>query len=307
MEPISSDREIPRRRQLSGTFLVLIAAFGFSAKAVIIKLGYQHSGQVDAISFMVLRMAMALPFFLITGFWLNKGVEDRRLGLRDWSALIGLGVIGYYLASFLDFSGLVYISAGLERLILFLYPTLVILFSAVIFRRPIHPREIIALVLSYSGIALVVLDYPALETDRLILGSALVFGSAMAFAFFMIGSGVMVKKMGSARFTAYSMTIACIATGLHFGIHHSSDISELPREIYGLAFIMAIFSTVLPAFFMNAGIRRIGSGSASVISSAGPVGTLVLAYFLLNETIGFTQLAGSTLVMTGIYIVGRRK
>jgi drug/metabolite transporter (DMT)-like permease len=300
------------RQAIIGSLFVLLGAFGFSAKAVLIKLAYGYSHQLDAITLMVLRMAISLPFFLVVALWSAndsaKTNEAQHLNRQDWLMILGLGILGYYIASLLDFAGLQYISAGLERLILFLYPTFVVLFTAVLQRRTINRHQALALALSYAGMILVFVDnMEAMASSGLLMGSALVFCSAIAFAFFLMGSGMMVKRIGSTRFTAYSMTVACLATGLHFVIQHGVKLLNLPESIYWLALIMAIFSTVLPAFLMNAGIRRIGAGSASIISSTGPIGTLALAFLLLGETLTPAQLAGTALVLVGVYVVSRAK
>ncbi|MDI1276091.1 DMT family transporter [Methylobacter sp.] len=300
------------RQAIIGCLFVLFGAFGFSAKAVLIKLAYDYSHQLDVITLMVLRMAISLPFFLVVALWpvnnSTKAEDAQRLNRQDWLMIFGLGILGYYVASYLDFAGLQYISAGLERLILFLYPTFVVLFTAAIQRRAINRHQALALALSYAGMILVFVDNrAAMASSGLLLGSALVLASAIAFAFFLMGSGMMVKRIGSTRFTAYSMTVACLATGLHFVIQHGVKLLNLPANVYWLALIMAIFSTVLPAFLMNAGIRRIGAGSASIISSIGPIGTLALAFLLLNETLTAAQLAGTALVLIGVYVVSRAK
>lgn len=300
------------RQAIIGCLFVLLGALGFSAKAVLIKLAYGYSHQLDAITLMVLRMAISLPFFLAAALWsANASTEAenaQRLNRQDWLMIFGLGLLGYYIASLLDFLGLQYISAGLERLIIFLYPTFVVLFSAAIQRRAINRHQALALVLSYAGMILVFVENrAAMASSGLLLGSVLVLCSAIAFAFFLMGSGMMVKRIGSTRFTAYSMTVACLATGLHFVVQHGVKVLNLPDSVYWLALIMAVFSTVLPAFLMNAGIRRIGAGSASIISSIGPIGTLALAFLLLGETLTSAQLAGTALVLIGVYVVSRAK
>ena len=300
------------RQVIFGYLFVLLGAFGFSAKAVLVKLAYSYSHQLDAITLMVLRMAISLPFFLVVALWpvknSTKAEDAQRLNRQDWLMIFGLGLLGYYIASFLDFAGLQYISAGLERLIIFLYPTFVVLFTAALQRKAINRHQAVALALSYAGMILVFVDnMAAMASSGLLLGSALVLASAIAFAFFLMGSGMMVKRIGSTRFTAYSMTVACLATGLHFVIQHGIKLLDLPANVYWLALIMAIFSTVLPAFFMNAGIRRIGAGSASIISSTGPIGTLALAFLLLGETLTPAQLTGTALLLIGVYVVSRDK
>ncbi|MDD5578363.1 MAG: DMT family transporter [Methylobacter sp.] len=300
------------RHAIIGCFFVVLGALGFSAKAVLIKLAYDDSHQLDAITLMMLRMAISLPFFLAVSLWTANAPPTTRdalmLNRKDHLMIFGLGILGYYIASLLDFEGLQYISASLERLILFLYPTFVVLFSAGIQRKAINRHQALALVLSYAGMILVFVENMTPdEVPKLYLGSTLVFFSAITFAFFLMGSGMMVKRMGSTRFTAYSMTIACLATGLHFVIRHGLSPMNLPASVYRLALIMAIFSTVLPAFLMNAGIRRIGAGSASIISSIGPIGTLGLAFLLLGEQLTFAQLIGTVLVLMGMYVISQAK
>jgi drug/metabolite transporter (DMT)-like permease len=308
-EPVISQNN---QQVIFGYLFVLLGAFGFSAKAVLVKLAYTYSYQLDAITLMVLRMAISLPFFLAVAIWSandSARINDaQRLSGQDWLMIFGLGLLGYYIASFLDFAGLQYISASLERLILFLYPTMVVLFTAALQRRAINRHQTLALALSYAGMILVFVDNMAsIASSGLLLGSALVLSSAVAYAFFLMGSGMMVKRIGSTRFTAYSMTVACLATGLHFVIQHGSEMLSLPANVYWLALIMAIFSTVLPAFLMNAGIRRIGAGSASIVSSAGPIATLGLAFLLLGEALTLAQLAGTALVLVGVYVISRAK
>jgi drug/metabolite transporter (DMT)-like permease len=296
-----------KRQLLIGSSFVLIAALGFSAKAVIIKLVYQESQQVDAITLMSLRMVLALPVFLLVAFWQGDKNQGNALRGKDWMAILILGAVGYYWSSLLDFTGLQFISASLERVILFLYPTFVILFSAMIFRQPVSLRAMFALLISYSGMLVVFFENMQMDSVNVIKGSLLVFSSAISFALFLIGSGVMIKRIGSARFTAMSMTVACLATLVHFSISHDLKALNLPEEIYVLAMLMAAFSTILPAFLMNAGIRRIGSGTASIISSTGPIGTLFLAWFFLQEAISWAQIGGTFLVLAGVYIASQAK
>jgi drug/metabolite transporter (DMT)-like permease len=301
-----------RQQIVVGCLYVLFAAFGFSAKAILVKLAYLDSSELDAITLMLLRMGMSLPFFLVVALWSNRSSKQAigiyRMGLQDWLLVMILGFLGYYLSSMLDFEGLSYITAGLERLILYLYPTFVVLLTAAYYRKAINRHQGFALLLTYAGIILVYANQK-LQTDSpdLLMGSAFVASSAMTFAIFLVGSGVLIKRIGSLRFTAYTMTAACLMTGLHYLISHGDYAVHLPSKVYGLAGMMAIFSTVLPSFLMNAGIQRIGASSASIISSAGPIGTLILAFFLLDEALTLSQLAGTILVLVGVYVVSQAK
>ena len=183
------------RPAVSGGLLVLLAAVGFSAKAVLVKLAYAYSPTLDAITLMSLRMLFSLPIFLLVALWSHRNGKQAHLTRRELMTVAGLGILGFYLAGFLDFAGLSYISAGLERLILFLYPTLVVLFSAVFFRKSMHTRERIALLLSYLGIALVFSSNAMVYTPRLVLGSVLVFGAALSFALYILISGIFFSNL----------------------------------------------------------------------------------------------------------------
>ena len=296
------------RPAVSGGLLVLLAAVGFSAKAVLVKLAYAYSPKLDAITLMSLRMLLSLPVFLTVALWSRRNGKNARLTSREVRVVAALGILGFYLAGYLDFAGLSYISAGLERLILFLYPTLVVIFSALFFGRPMTRRERIALLLSYLGIALVFGSNAVSYSPQLLLGAALVFGAALSFALYILISGRYVQRIGSTRLTAYVMSSACVATAIHFAAtHHSVAALELPLPVYGIAIVMAIFSTVIPAFLFNAGMQRIGANTTSIISSVGPVLTLFFAYVLLGETLTPAQFAGTALVITGVVIVSTRK
>ncbi len=292
---------------LIGIIFVLIGAIAFSAKAIFIKLAYAYGAHVDALSLMVLRMIMALPFFLLVALTNQQSSDQIPISLQEWSAVIFLGIIGYYLASLFDFKGLELISAGLERIILFLYPTFVVLLSAIFLKRKINRLEIFALLLSYTGIIFVVIDQIEANSAGMIRGVIYIAISAFTFAIFLMGSGEMTKRIGATRFTAYAMSISCVVTIIHYGFSYGFYPPEFEVNVYYLAFLLAIISTVIPAFLMNAGIRRIGASKASIISSIGPISTLFLAYFFLQERINFVQIIGTVLVIFGVYLVSRSK
>lgn len=298
-----------QRQRLIGCALVLLGAAGFSTKAILIKLAYAADGQLDAITLLALRMLFALPMFLIAAVWNQKKSSEPALNKKQWGIVIILGLMGYYIASYLDFLGLQTISAGLERLIIFSYPTFVVLFSALYYRRALTTSVMLALGLSYIGILLVFIESLSLASTNIVLGSAYVLSSALIFSVFVMGSGVMVHRIGSVRFTAYTMTVASIATLTHFAFHHDlvQTISTIPLDVYVLSLIMAIFATVLPSFLMNNGIKKIGASSAAILSSVGPIITLMLANSLLKETITQTQLLGTFFVLAGGLVVGRMK
>lgn len=288
--------------QTTGVWLAAVAAVGFSFKAILIKLAYPYG--VDAITLLALRMLFSLPAFLFIG-WRSSAQARERLDGRDIWLVAALGIVGYYGASFLDFLGLQYISAGLERLILFLYPTLVVLLSLIFLGKRITRREVTALVLSYAGIALAfVHDLAASSGDRNVwLGGALVFASAVAYAVYLIGNGQLVGRIGAARFTAHAMSWASVACIVQFLLTHPLSSLRLPWEVYALAIAMAVFSTVAPTFMISAAIRRVGSAKVGLIGAVGPMATIFLGWWVLGESMSLVQLAGAGLVMAGVLIV----
>lgn len=222
---------------------------------------------------------------------------------QDWFAVLALGLIGYYLSSLLDFSGLQYISAGLERLILFLYPTMVVLLSAALFKRRIGRREIFALALSYAGIVLVFTHDLRTPQDGFLLGAALVFASTLTYSIYLVSAGHIIARIGVMRFTAYAMVVASIATFLQFALTHPASALVLPLRVYALGFIMAIVSTVLPVFMLSSGIRLIGAGRTALIGSIGPVATIFLAHWILGESLAMQQMGGAALVLSGVMAI----
>ena len=289
------------RDALTGVIFALIAAVGFSAKAILIKLAYHY--HVDAITLLALRMVFSVPFFVAVAIWVNRR-HAVPLKQQDWLAVIALGLLGYYLSSFLDFLGLQYISAGLERLILFLYPTMTVILSALIYKRAIGRKVVAAMVLSYAGILLVFLhDVGVSQNNGVLLGAGLVFASTLSYSSYLVGAGHAIARIGATRFTAYAMVVASAASLLQFGVTHPLSALDLPLRVYELSIAMAIFSTVLPVFLLSYAIKRIGSGNSSLIGSAGPVATIALAYVFLNERVSLLQIAGSSLVLAGVIIV----
>jgi drug/metabolite transporter (DMT)-like permease len=288
-----------------GLSLALIAAFGFSVKAILIKLAYA-SYPVAAVTLLALRMAFALPVFAWIG--LRESREAPPLELRDWAALAVLGCLGYYGASIFDFVGLQYITAGLERLILFTYPTLTIVISALFFGHSIGRREVAALVLCYLGIAAAFAHDLGISTkaDAVWIGAGFVFASSLSYAIYLAGSSRMIGRLGAARFTALAMLVSTAATLLHFVV--TQPLSELvqPLPVYGYGLAMAIVSTIIPVFAQSAAIRRIGAGRSALIGTVGPLITIALGWWLLGEAMSGWQWLGAGLVVGGVLVAGRR-
>jgi drug/metabolite transporter (DMT)-like permease len=283
---------------LTGVVMVAVAAVAFSGKAIIVKLAYRYG--VDAVTLLALRMLFSAPLFFILGWWASRDGGEP-VSSADRRAIVVLGLVGYYLSSYFDFLGLQYITAALERLVLFLYPTFVMLLAALIFKRPITRRDVAALVLSYVGIVFVFINDLKTQPGNVILGSAWVMLSALLYASYLLGSGSLVQRVGSLRFACHAGLVSCIGVLVHFAI--VSDPRTLfaqPAPVYWLALTMAAVSTVLPIAMTAEGIRRIGASRASVIGSVGPIATIFLGFVFLDEPITLVQLFGAALVMAGV-------
>jgi drug/metabolite transporter (DMT)-like permease len=248
-------------------------------------------------------MAFSVPFFVGVAVW-SWRQHAAPLDAHDRWLVLGLGLVGYYLSSFLDFLGLQYISAGLERLILFLYPTMTVLLAALLYKRAIGRKTLAAMALSYAGIALVfVHDIGMQQGGVVVLGASLVFASTLSYSIYLVGAGHAIARIGALRFTAYAMLVASAASLLQFVVMRPLSALDLPLRVYELSIAMAVFSTVLPVFMLSFAIRRIGAGSASLIGTIGPVSTIYMAYVILDERISLLQIAGSSLVLAGVLII----
>ncbi|GAB5553984.1 MAG: DMT family transporter [Saprospiraceae bacterium] len=291
------------RQQLIGGAIVFLGAILFSAKAVIVKLAYRY--EIDSISLLALRFSFALPFYLFANWYLRRRtLKPSVLTSKDWFQVAFVGIIGYYLASLLDFLGLQYITASMERLILFLYPTIVVLISYVFLKKPIQRNQVLALILTYIGIGLAF--YQGLQLSgqpNFALGGILVFLCAIAYAFYLIGSGELIPKMGAIRFTALALSFSSIAILLHHLLVYQWDLFHFHPMVYFYSFIMAVIATVIPSFMVSEGIRRIGASNASIVGSVGPISTIILAYIFLGERLGNLQILGTVIVIGGVLVI----
>lgn len=296
------------RHAALGTLMVLGAAAGFSVKSIIIKLAYGYGA--DATSLFALRQLFSAPFFAGLAWWSGRNAATRDApGRRDWVHLVVLGLLGYYLAAWLDFLGLRHVSASLERLILFLHPTVVLLLSAWWLKTPVRRAQVAALGVCYAGIVLVFIDQAGLAPagDDLLLGSSLVFASAVAYAVYLIGSSRVVHRFGAIRFTSWAMLAATVVGLTQFAWTHGFEALRLPAPVYGLSAVMAVCCTVLPALLMSEGLRRVGATQASLIGTIGPVLTMALGVAVLDERMGPMQLLGAALVVSGVALVSLRR
>lgn len=295
---------IPARRAfLSGLAIAVVGSVLFSAKAIVAKLMYRY--QVDAVLVLTLRMMFSLPIFAVIAIWKTR--TEPRLEKGDYLRIVFLGLIGYYLSSFLDFLGLQYISAGLERLILFLTPTFVLLMSFFFYRRNITGLEWGALLLSYLGTVFVFLHDVKVGGANVGLGSLLVLGAAVSYALYLLLSGQLVRRVGPMRLVAYAMCVSSVACIAQFFILRPASMLVQPLAVYQLSLFNAIFCTVLPVCLTMVAVVRIGAPTAAQAGMIGPVSTLFLGAVVLGEPITGIQLAGMALVLSGMYLLSKKK
>ncbi len=300
---IAEDDAPGRSEAALGAIFVLLAGTGFAAKAIFAKLVYRYG--VDATTLLVLRMLFALPMFAFMAWWSGRD-DPVELTWREWGRVFVLGLLGGYAASYLDFLGLKYISAGLERLTLFLNPTFVLLISAIWLKRRIRRIDMFAFVFSYGGLALVFehdLNHPG-PAHHVGTGMALVLAGAVAYALYLVGGSKTVRLMGSMRFIAWAMMAATVPTVLqYFALEPVAVLFQQPPEVYRLMVMMAVFATVLPMWMLAEGLGRMGSTAASMVGMAGPVITIYLGHVFLDEPYGVMQIAGAALVLVGVAIM----
>ena len=288
-----------------GIAFALAGTVAFAFRPVLIKLGYA-AHPVSATTLLFLRMTLSLPFFLAMAWWFRDGGPIAR---RDWLGIVGLGFLGYYFASLLDFLGLQYVSAGVGRLIMFLYPTLVIVLSAVFLKK--HPtfKELVALAITYTGIALVLSSQiaSAPENRMFVFGALLIFASAMCYAVYLVTGSQLVKRVGSARFTAYTMIVSAVPAILQFFILESPAALELPASLWWIAVLLATACTALPVFLVAEALKRIGANHFALIGALGPVTTVLADFFLLGGALGAVQVLGGALVISGVLLVSVKR
>jgi drug/metabolite transporter (DMT)-like permease len=294
-----------QRPALSGLLLAAAGAIAFSGKAIIVKLSYVYG--VDAVTVIMYRMLFALPFFIAMGVWAERQAvaRDNPLTRRDVLSIVGLGFVGYYLSSYLDFLGLQYITASLERLILYLNPTLVMLLGWVLYKKPIQPIRLGAMAVSYSGVLLVFAHELTLSGANVALGSALILASAMTYAIYLIFSGQFVQRMGSLRLVGWATSVACVCCLVQFVLLRPLSAAVVPVEVLWLAVLNALACTVAPVLMVMMAVERIGAALTAQTGMIGPMATITLGVWVLGEPLNGWIGIGTLLVLSGVFIVSK--
>jgi drug/metabolite transporter (DMT)-like permease len=284
-----------------GIALATAGAIAFSGKAILAKLMYRHG--VDAVQVVFWRMLLALPLFLVLAWWAGRGKPA--FTRRDWANIIGLGFCGYYLASMLDFLGLQFITASLERLILYLNPTLVLLMSVLWLRVRVSLRQMVAIALSYAGVLIVFSHELKFEGTNVALGAALVFGSALSYAVYLVASGEVVRRIGALRLTGAATSVACVFAIAQLFVLRTPSAALVPEPVIWLSLINALLTTFAPVVMVMMAIERIGAPLAAQCGMVGPMSTILLGVVLLGEPFTGWVVAGTVLVLAGVWLLAK--
>jgi len=286
-----------------GILLGIIGIVLFSSKAVMVKFAYRYN--IDALSMLLLRMLFAFPFYIVIAYVYRKEKKELTSN-KDYLWLIFFGFVGYYLASYFDFVGLTYIKASLERIILFIYPTIVLLFNKWFLKKRITNKQKLAILITYIGIMITFGSEVSISGKNTYLGGFFVLLSAVTYASYLVGSGWLIPKFGVMRFTAYAMLVSCVCVFIHYGTFSKVNIFNFPWQVYVLGLCIAVFATVIPSFLVSISIKLINSSNFSVIAGIGPISTIILAVIFLNESLTLLQVIGTIVVILGILLVSRR-
>lgn len=292
---------------LGGFLITLLGAVMFSTKAIFVKLAFRYT-PVDAVSLLALRMLLSMPFYLLAA-WIAYRRTSPPITRRQFVYICAMGLMGYYISSLFDFLGLQYISAGLERLILFLYPTFAILINLVLFKQKIAKLQGQALVLTYAGILLAFASelHITSGSTTVIWGSFLVFLCAVTYSIYIVGTGRLVQQVPVNLFTSYAMLAATVGILLHFSLRGRFDVFTMGPFVWVFGLLLALIATVIPSFLLNTGMKRLGSNNVAIILAIGPVSTILQAYLFLGENITALQIAGTLLVIAGVLLIGWKR
>jgi drug/metabolite transporter (DMT)-like permease len=305
MCPMNSSRSaLP----ISGFIITLVGAILFSTKAIIVKLAFGAT-HTDALTLLTLRMVFSLPFYGVAALLVSGQKANVRMNRREWLAVVFLGLCGYYVSSLLDFIGLQYVSAGLERLLLFLYPSFVVFINAIFFKQQISSIQKWALLLTYSGIAVAYVGELVIDAGQpgLYFGSFMVVLCAVTYSIYIAGSGKIIPRVGANKFTAYAMLAATAGIFAHFAVAGNGQVLAASQALWGYGLALAVFSTVLPSFIISQGLKRIGANNVAIVSGIGPVSTILQAHFFLHEKIFAAQVFGTLLVIAGVLLLSWKR
>jgi drug/metabolite transporter (DMT)-like permease len=301
-----------KRTQLynQGFLWAVLGTILFSTKAILIKLCFKTTN-IDASSLLMLRMLFSLPFYAAVMWYFFANQQIKKAKASTYFAACLIGILGYYMSSLFDFIGLQYVSASIERIILFIYPTLAVLLNLLIFKVAITKKQWMAILITYIGIGLAywgeLNQIP--DTKMFFFGTWMILLCAITYAFYLVGSGKIIPKIGAPQFTSLSMLAASVGIFIHYFVTHQQDIASivdmpiLHSSSVWYVIALALIATVIPSFLISGGMKRIGSNDLAIITSIGPVSTLFQARWVLNETFSWEQILGTVFVVLGVILV----
>ena len=288
---------------IGGILMGALGAICFSTKAVFVKLAYRDS-QVDVLALLALRMIFSFPFFLVSALVSSKQKANVQFTKIQWIQVAIVGFLGYYISSALDFYGLKFVTAGIERLILFAYPTFVLILNAAWFRQPASSRQWAAVGLTYLGLTIAFASEARIQQgDDFYFGAAMILLCAVTYALYIVGSGRLIPALGAAKFNSYAMSFACIGVIAHYLLVSDGSLFGLPPIVYVYSFLMATVSTIIPTYLISSGINRIGSNNIAVLASLGPLSTIIQAHYFLGENVSGLQLVGTLFILGGVLMI----
>ncbi|MBW1297208.1 DMT family transporter [Aquimarina litoralis] len=293
-----------KSKQISiGVVLAIVGVILFSAKAVMVKMAYKY--HISSEHLLLFRMSFSVPVYFAIAM-LTKPANPEAIKKSDYLWILFFGFVGYYLASYFDFLGLQYIKAGLERIILFVYPTLVLIISRIFLKKRITKKQLIAICITYVGVVITFWQELQLDTPNLISGVSLIFLSALTYAIYLVGSGWLIPKFGVVVFTSYAMIVSSLCIIIQYILLDRGDLTNYAPEVYVLGILMAFFATIVPSYLISSAIARLGASNVAIIGSLGPVSTILLAFFILDENLSTLQIIGAGIVIFGIYITTKK-
>ncbi|MCU0415835.1 MAG: DMT family transporter [Cytophagaceae bacterium] len=287
-----------------GVTMGIVSAICFSTKAILTKIAYSHGA--DAIQILFLRLLFAFPFYIGIAYYYQRK-SNVSLTVKDWIYVLILGWIGYYLSSLFDFIGLEYVPASLERLILFTYPTLTVLFYSIWNKSALSQKDYLGLALTYIGIGIIYIGNASLTEPDILWGSFLIFCCAITYALYLVGSGHLIPKIGAQRYTSYAMLSSTLAIFLHYFISNGiPELHSMSSTVLTIGLLLGIVATVIPSLTLALSIQWIGTEKSSILATLGPVITILLANLILEEPFTLRQFIGTIGILVGVWIVGKK-
>jgi drug/metabolite transporter (DMT)-like permease len=301
---------MPKTSPMSAASAGLIFAIGsaalFAVRPIFVKLVYAQG--IDSTTLIAFRMLFSMPIYAIMLLWLLRDpVKKSKLSLKAIVSSSIIGLFGYYAASFLDLIGLQYVTAQLGRMILYIYPTLVVILGAIFFRERVTWRMLVSLAITYIGVAVIFGHDLQQFDDNVIVGALFIVGSALSFAIYLIFSKSLITELGSRVFTCIALISASMGIFIHYALTRSILTPQVNAVGLSWILVISIFCTVIPTFFTTAAVARIGANKTGIVAMVGPAFTSSFAVLILGEAFTIYHAVGIIMVVMGVWYLHREK